>query len=142
VLQPYLGRSRYANQGRRVVEGQRLMQASGDLLLGWIRTKGIDEDERDFYVRQLWDWKLSVAIESFGAAGFERYGSLCGATLARAHARTGDRVAIAAYLGNSDSFDNALARFAESYADTNESDHRSLVEAIGSGRVAADTSAV
>jgi uncharacterized protein (DUF2252 family) len=142
VLQPHLGRSRYANQGRRVVEGQRLMQAAGDVLLGWIRTKGIDQDERDFYIRQLWDRKLSVAIESFGAAGFERYGSLCGATLARAHARTGDRVAIAAYLGNSDSFDNALARFAESYADTNESDHRSLVEAIGSGRVAADTSAV
>jgi uncharacterized protein (DUF2252 family) len=142
VLQPHLGRSRYANQGRRVVEGQRLMQASGDLLLGWIRTKGIDQDERDFYVRQLWDWKLSVAIESFGAAGFERYGSLCGATLARAHARTGDRVAIAAYLGNSDSFENALARFAEKYADTNESDHRALVEAIGSGRVTADTSAV
>jgi uncharacterized protein (DUF2252 family) len=142
VLQPHLGRSRYANQGRRVVEGQRLMQAAGDVLLGWIRTKGIDQDERDFYVRQLWDRKLSVAIESFGAAGFERYAELCGATLARAHARTGDRVAIAAYLGNSDSFDNALARFAESYADTNESDHRTLVDAIRSGRLAADTGAV
>jgi len=142
VLQPHLGRSRYANQGRRVVEGQRLMQAAGDVLLGWIRTRGIDQDERDFYVRQLWDRKLSVAIESFGAAGFERYAELCGATLARAHARTGDRVAIAAYLGNSDSFDNALARFAESYADTNESDHRALVGAIRSGRVAADPGAV
>lgn len=142
VLQPHLGRSRYANQGRRVVEGQRLMQASGDLLLGWIRTKGIDDADRDFYVRQLWDWKLSVAIESFDGDGFERYGGLCGATLARAHARTGDRVAIAAYLGNSDSFDNALARFAESYADANESDHRALIDAIRSGRLAADTSAV
>jgi len=142
VLQPHLGRSRYANQGRRVVEGQRLMQAAGDVLLGWIRTTGVDQDERDFYVRQLWDRKLSVAIESFGAAGFERYAELCGATLARAHARTGDRVAIAAYLGNGDSFDNALARFAESYADTNESDHRALVEAIRNGRLAADTGAV
>ena len=142
VLQPHLGRSRYANQGRRVVEGQRLMQAAGDVLLGWIRTRGIDQDERDFYVRQLWDRKLSVAIESFGAAGFERYAELCGATLARAHARTGDRVAIAAYLGNGDSFDNALARFAESYADTIESDHRALVGAIRSGRVAADPGAV
>jgi uncharacterized protein (DUF2252 family) len=142
VLQPHLGRSRYANQGRRVVEGQRLMQASGDLLLGWIRTKGIDDADRDFYVRQLWDWKLSVAIESFDGDGFERYGGLCGATLARAHARTGDRVAIAAYLGNSDSFDNALARFAESYADANESDHRALIDAIRSGRLAADRSAV
>jgi uncharacterized protein (DUF2252 family) len=142
VLQPHLGRSRYANQGRRVVEGQRLMQASGDLLLGWIRTKGIDDADRDFYVRQLWDWKLSVAVESFDADGFERYGGLCGATLARAHARTGDRVAIAAYLGDSDSFDKALARFAESYADANESDHRALIDAIRSGRLAADTSAV
>jgi uncharacterized protein (DUF2252 family) len=142
VLQPHLGRSRYANQGRRVVEGQRLMQASGDLLLGWIRAKGIDDADRDFYVRQLWDWKLSVAIEGFDADGFERYAGLCGATLARAHARTGDRVAIAAYLGKSDSFDNALARFAESYADVNESDHRALIDAIRSGRLAADTSAV
>jgi uncharacterized protein (DUF2252 family) len=142
VLQPHLGRSRYANQGRRVVEGQRLMQASGDLLLGWIRTKGIDDADRDFYVRQLWDWKLSVAVESFDADGFERYGGLCGATLARAHARTGDRVAIAAYLGHSDSFDKALGRFAESYADANESDHRALIDAIRSGRLAADTSAV
>jgi len=142
VLQPHLGRSRYANQGRRVVEGQRLMQASGDLLLGWIRTKGIDDADRDFYVRQLWDWKLSVAIEGFDADGFERYAGLCGATLARAHARTGDRVAIAAYLGKSDSFENALGRFAESYADANESDHRALIDAIRSGRLAADTSAV
>jgi uncharacterized protein (DUF2252 family) len=138
VLQSHLGRGRYASQGRRVVEGQRLMQAAGDVLLGWIRSKEVDGAERDFYVRQLWDWKYSVAVESFDADGFERYGRLCGRSLARAHARTGDRVAIAAYLGNSDSFDNALARFAESYADTNESDHRALVEAIRSGRVDAD----
>jgi hypothetical protein len=138
VLQSHLGRGRYASQGRRVVEGQRLMQAAGDVLLGWIRSKEVDGAERDFYVRQLWDWKYSVAVESFDADGFERYGRLCGRSLARAHARTGDRVAMAAYLGNSDSFDNALARFAESYADTNESDHRALVEAIRSGRVDAD----
>ena len=142
VLQTHLGRSRYANQGRRVVEGQRLMQATGDALLGWIRTSGVDGDTRDFYVRQLWDWKLSVAIDSFDGDGFERYAGLCGGTLARAHARTGDRVAIAAYLGNSDSFDNALARFAESYADTNASDHAALVNAIQSGRLPADNSAV
>jgi uncharacterized protein (DUF2252 family) len=138
VLQPHVGRGRYANQGRRVVEGQRLMQAAGDVLLGWIRTRSVEDGERDFYVRQLWDWKLSVAIERFDVDGFERYSRLCGRTLARAHARTGDRVAIAAYLGSSDAFDNALARFAESYADTNEADHRALVDAIRSGRVAAD----
>jgi uncharacterized protein (DUF2252 family) len=142
VLQTHLGRSRYANQGRRVVEGQRLMQATGDALLGWIRTNGVDGNTRDFYVRQLWDWKLSVAIDSFDGDGFERYARLCGGTLARAHARTGDRVAIAAYLGNRDSFDNALARFAESYADTNASDHAALVKAIQSGRLPADNSAV
>jgi uncharacterized protein (DUF2252 family) len=136
VLAAHLGRGRYAHQGRRVVEGQRLMQAAGDVLLGWIRTD-VDGHERDFYVRQLWDWKYSVAVESFDADGFEQYGRLCGSTLARAHARTGDRVAIAAYLGQSDSFDNALASFAESYADTNESDHRALVEAIRSGRIEA-----
>jgi uncharacterized protein (DUF2252 family) len=136
VLAPHLGRGRYAHQGRRVVEGQRLMQAAGDVLLGWIRTDA-DGHERDFYVRQLWDWKYSVAVERFDAYGFGRYGRLCGSTLARAHARTGDRVAIAAYLGRSDSFDNALARFGESYADTNERDHRALVEAIRSGRIEA-----
>jgi hypothetical protein len=136
VLTPHLGRGRYAHQGRRVVEGQRLMQAAGDVLLGWIRTDA-DGEERDYYVRQLWDWKYSVAVESFDADGFERYGRLCGITLARAHARTGDRVAIAAYLGGSDSFDNALARFGESYADTNERDHSALVEAIRTGRIVA-----
>jgi uncharacterized protein (DUF2252 family) len=142
VLQPHLGRSRYANQGRRVVEGQRLMQSAGDVLLGWIRTREVEEGERDFYVRQLWDWKYAPAIERFDADGFERYGRLCGRTLARAHARTGDRVAIAAYLGSNDAFDNALARFAESYADTNERDHRALVDAIRNGRIPADADAV
>ena len=139
VLQAHLGRGRYVNQGRRVVEGQRLMQAASDVLLGWIRMTGIDGGERDFYVRQLWDWKYSVALDAFGGEEFEAYARLCGRTLARAHARTGDRVAIAAYLGNSDSFDDALASFAESYADTNEGDHRALVDAVRSGRVKADS---
>jgi uncharacterized protein (DUF2252 family) len=138
VLQAHLARGRYANQGRRVVEGQRLMQAASDVLLGWIRTPGIDGLERDFYVRQLWDWKYSVALDEFGAEEFEAYARLCGRTLARAHARTGDRVAIAAYLGKGDSFDDALGRFSESYAETNEDDHRALVEAIRSGRVKAE----
>jgi uncharacterized protein (DUF2252 family) len=142
VLQPHLGRGRYANQGRRVVEGQRLMQAAGDVLLGWIRTAKVEDGERDFYVRQLWDWKYSIALERFDVDGFERYSRLCGMTLARAHARTGDRVAIAAYLGSSDAFDKALARFAESYADRNAADHRALVAAIRSGRVPADADAV
>ena len=140
VLQAHLGRGRYANQGRRVVEGQRLMQAAGDVLLGWIRTPGIDGVERDFYVRQLWDWKYSVEIEWLDADRLAGYARLCGWTLARAHARTGDRVAIAAYLGGGDSFDNALAGMAEAYADTNDSDHEALLNAVRSGRIEADTS--
>ena len=140
VLQAHLGRGRYANQGRRVVEGQRLMQAAGDVLLGWIRTPGIDGVERDFYVRQLWDWKYSVEIEWLDADRLAGYARLCGWTLARAHARTGDRVAIAAYLGGGDSFDNALAGMAEAYADTNDSDHEALLNAVRSGRIQADTS--
>jgi uncharacterized protein (DUF2252 family) len=139
VLKAHLGRGRFANQGRRVVEGQRLMQVASDVLLGWIRSTDVDGVARDYYVRQLWDWKYSVAIETFGAEEFEAYARLCGRTLARAHARTGDRVAIAAYLGNSDAFDDALARFAESYAETNEADYKALVEAVRSGRVKAET---
>ena len=138
VLQAHLRRGRYANQGRRVVEGQRLMQAAGDVLLGWIRTAGIDGVERDFYVRQLWDWKYSVDIEALDATHLAGYARLCGWTLARAHARTGDRVAIAAYLGGGDSFDKALAEMAEAYADTNESDHEALLNAVRTGRVKAE----
>jgi uncharacterized protein (DUF2252 family) len=138
VLQAHLGRGRYANQGRRVVEGQRLMQVAGDVLLGWIRTEGIDGVERDFYVRQLWDWKYSVEVEELDAEHFAGYAGLCGWSLARAHARTGDRVAIAAYLGAGDSFDDALAQMAEAYADTNASDHEALLDAVRSGRIEAE----
>jgi hypothetical protein len=141
VLQPHLGRSRYANQGGRVVEGQRRMQAASDVLLGWVRADAGDGFKRDFYVRQLWDWKLSPRIEAMTARGLAAYALLCAWTLARAHARTGDRIAIAAYLGRGDAFDHALVRFAAAYADQNERDHAALAEAIRSGRVPADTGA-
>jgi uncharacterized protein (DUF2252 family) len=138
VLEPLLGRSRFANHGQRVVEGQRLMQASSDIFLGWIRTKEtLDGELRDFYVRQLWDWKSSVDIETILPHGLAAYAVACGWTLARAHARSGDRIAIAAYLGKGDRFDRAIAAFAAAYADLNEKDHQALVDAVGSGRVRA-----
>ena len=133
VLEPYTGRGRYSNHGRRVVEGQRLMQAAGDILLGWVRVTGLDGEQRDFYVRQLWDGKGSVNLERMDHAGLELYARLCGGTLARAHARSGDRIAIAAYLGKSDTFDQALATFAETYADQNELDHAALKRAVEAG---------
>jgi uncharacterized protein (DUF2252 family) len=139
VLAPYVGASRFANQGRRVVEGQRVMQASSDIFLGWIRTTGIDGKLRDFYVRQLWDWKTSADVEAMDADGLAAYGGLCGATLARAHARCGDAIAIGAYLGSGDACDRALADFAETYAEQNERDHAALLDAIASGRVEAET---
>jgi uncharacterized protein (DUF2252 family) len=123
VLEKFVGKSRFSNQGRRVVEGQRLMQAASDVFLGWLRTTGIDGKRRDFYIRQLWDWKTSVEIETMLPSGMAMYGELCGATLARAHARSGDSVAISAYLGRGDTFDRAIAEFAERYADQNEADH-------------------
>jgi uncharacterized protein (DUF2252 family) len=138
VLEPYAGASRYRNHGRRVVEGQRLMQAAGDIFLGWCPAVGLDGTKRDFYVRQLWDWKRSAEVESLAPQGFEIYARMCGWTLARAHARSGDRVAIAAYLGAGDSFDRALAEFAETYADQNERDHQALLDAIDSGRIEAE----
>ena len=137
VLEKFLGKSRFNNQGRRVVEGQRLMQATSDVFLGWLRTTGIDGERRDFYIRQLWDWKTSVEIETMLPSGMAMYGELCGATLARAHARSGDAIAIGAYLGRGDTFDRAIAEFAELYADQNEADHRALLEAIESGRLEA-----
>jgi uncharacterized protein (DUF2252 family) len=138
VLEPLLGRSQYRNHGQRVVEGQRLMQAASDIFLGWIRNKaGLDGRQRDFYVRQLWDWKTSVDLETILPRGLELYAQACGWTLARAHARSGDRIAIATYLGKGDIFDRALADFAVAYADQNERDYATLVEAAKDGRIEA-----
>ena len=139
VLAPYAGASAYPNQGRRVVAGQRLMQATSDILLGWERAEGIDGQSRDFYVRQLRDWKGIAEPAAMLPEGLRMFGELCGATLARAHARSGDRIAIAAYLGTGDVFDQALARFAEAYADQNERDHQALVHAVDTNQVPART---
>jgi uncharacterized protein (DUF2252 family) len=139
VLSRFVGASKYTNQGQRVVAGQRLMQASSDIFLGWQRIEaGLDGRQRDFYVRQLRDWKYSVDIETMVPRGMRMYGELCGWTLARAHARSGDRIAIAAYLGGSDVFDRAITQFAAAYADQNERDHKSLVAAVKSGRITAE----
>ncbi|HEY4779329.1 MAG TPA: DUF2252 domain-containing protein [Solirubrobacterales bacterium] len=135
VLEPYAGASRFRNHGRRVVEGQRLMQAASDIFLGWCPAVGFDGRNRDFYVRQLWDWKRSVEVERLSPRGLEVYARMCGWTLARAHARSGDRIAIAAYLGGGDAFDRAIAEFSESYADQSERDHAALVAAIDDGRI-------
>ena len=136
VLSAFAGASRHAHQGQRVVAGQRLMQAASDIFLGWDRTgQGLDGKSHDFYVRQLRDWKFSIDIAAMVPRGMRIYGELCGATLARAHARSGDRIAIAAYLGGSDVFDRAIAEFATAYADQNERDHQALLAAIASGRL-------
>ncbi|GAA2921457.1 DUF2252 domain-containing protein [Kitasatospora cinereorecta] len=137
VLAPYAGPSLYRNQGERVVAGQRMMQAAGDIFLGWERVDGIDGRRRDFYVRQLRDWKGIAEPEMMVPRGMRAFGELCGTTLARAHARSGDRIAIAAYLGRGDVFDRALETFAERYADRNERDHRALTEAVAAGRLPA-----
>ena len=138
VLESYTGRSTVRNHGQRVVQGQRLMQVDGDIFLGWLSAAGLDGTARDYHVRQLWDWKLGAEVESMSPARLTVYGVLCAWTLARAHARTGDRVAIAAYLGRGTAFDRAVAGFAETYADQNERDHAALDEAARSGRVAAE----
>src|SRR3954451_12808760 len=137
VLAPFNDGSEYENEGRRVVEGQRLMQSASDIFLGWIHVTGIDGAPRDFYVRQLWDWKSSADIDTMVPDMMAAYGRMCGWTLARAHARSGDSRAIAAYLGSGSSFDKALVRFADAYADQNERDHAALVDAIDSGRIEA-----
>ncbi|MFN8217592.1 MAG: DUF2252 domain-containing protein [Solirubrobacterales bacterium] len=137
VLEPYVGASRFRSHGRRVVEGQRLMQSSSDIFLGWCAAEGIDGRRRDFYVRQLWDWKRSAEVENLSPHGFEIYARICGWTLARAHARSGDRVAIAAYLGGGDAFEQAIAAFSAAYAEQNLRDHEALVGAIESGRLEA-----
>ena len=122
VLAPYAAPSAFSQHGRRVVEGQRLMQAASDIMLGWMSADAPD-GRRLFYVRQLWDAKASAPIETLAADEMAAYGEICGWTLARAHARTGDRAAIAAYLGRSDRFESAIATFAEAYADQNERDY-------------------
>jgi uncharacterized protein (DUF2252 family) len=139
VLEPFLGKSEFANHGQRVVEGQRMMQSASDLLLGWDRIEGIDGVERDFYVRQLWDAKGSAEVEAMDPKTLEIYAEICGWTLARAHARSGDAIAIAAYLGSGDVFDQAMGSFAEAYADQNERDYAALREAVTAGRVVAET---
>jgi uncharacterized protein (DUF2252 family) len=131
------GGGRPGNEGRRVVLGQRLMQAVSDIFLGWESVAGFDGATRDFYVRQLRDWKGAAVIEAMDPAGMRQYAALCGWTLARAHARTGDRIAISAYLGEDEAFDRALGEFAERYADQTEHDHAALGTAIREGRVPA-----
>ncbi len=138
VLEAFAGRSDYRNAGHRVVAGQRLMQAASDIFLGWTRVTGLDDIERDFYVRQLRDWKGSAEIEAMVPKGMTIYARLCGWTLARAHARSGDPIAIAAYLGKGDAFDRAIANFSAVYADRNEADYALLKEAVASGRVSAE----
>jgi uncharacterized protein (DUF2252 family) len=135
VLEPFLGESKHSSHGQRVVEGQRMMQSASDILLGWVRSDGVDGVTRDYYMRQLWDGKGSAVIEAMKPSGLSAYAHLCGWTLARAHARSGDAMAIASYLGSGDRFDQALATFAESYADQNERDYAALKEAADSGAV-------
>jgi uncharacterized protein (DUF2252 family) len=140
VLQEHLGPSEFANHGERVVTGQRLMQASSDIFLGWLHVaEGIDGGNRDFYGRQLKDWKGSAEIERMKPSGLAAYGRLCGWTLARAHARSGDRIAIAAYLGKGSVFDRAIVEFSRAYAEQNERDYRALTKAVKSGRITAET---
>ena len=137
VLAAYCGRSQHDNQGERVVAGQHLMQAESDIFLGWTRAPGPDKTDRDFYLRQLKDWKFSAPIEAMIPSGMTVYARLCGWTLARAHARSGDRIALAAYLGGSARFDEAIADFAETYADQNERDYAALQAAVKEGKVEA-----
>jgi uncharacterized protein (DUF2252 family) len=139
VLADYCGASRHSNEGERVVAGQHLMQAESDIFLGWTRATGPDGLQRDFYVRQLKDWKFSAPVELMVPAGMTVYAGLCGWTLARAHARSGDRVALAAYLGGSARFDQAIAEFAETYADQNERDYAALQRAAKDGQVETTT---
>jgi uncharacterized protein (DUF2252 family) len=140
VFEPYLGPSQFANHGERVVTGQRTMQASSDIFLGWMHVpEGLDGRPRDFYVRQLRDWKGSVEVEEMVPQGLGIYGKLCGWTLARAHARSGDRIAIAAYLGGGTSFDRAIVAFSGAYSEQNERDYKRLTKAVDSGDIVAQT---
>jgi len=136
VLEPFVGRDPTPNHGQRVVQGQWLMQASSDILLGWLHAANDRGEERDFYVRQLWDWKASADVDTMLPSGMEAYAQLCGWTLARAHARSGDRFAIASYLGKGDRFDRAVTRFAQAYADQTERDYEAVLAAARDGRIA------
>ena len=139
VLAAWCGRSQYRSQGERVVAGQHLMQAESDIFLGWTHAVGADGVDRDYYLRQLKDWKLSVPIEPALPSGMAVYAQMCGWTLARAHARSGDRIALAAYLGGSAKFAQAIADFAEAYADQNERDYAALQAAVKDGRAQTTT---
>jgi uncharacterized protein (DUF2252 family) len=139
VLEAFVGASEYENAGQRVVVGQRLMQAVSDIFLGWVRVEGLDGEQRDFYIRQLRDWKGSAEIEQMVPAGLATYGRLCGWTLARAHARSGDRIALASYLGGGSAFDRAILEFSKVYADQNERDYKQLAKAVKSGQILAQT---
>ena len=140
VMEEFLGPSEFANHGERVVVGQRLMQATSDIFLGWLHVKsGLDGKARDFYGRQLKDWKGSAEIEQMVPRGMTIYGELCGWTLARAHARSGDRIAIASYLGGGSTFDKAILEFSKAYAEQNERDYQRLTAAVSSGELAAQT---
>jgi uncharacterized protein (DUF2252 family) len=139
VLEPFLGPSGFANHGQRVVEGQRLTQATSDILLGWIRITDLHGRPRDFYIRQLWDAKGSAVVEAMNPVAMALYAQFCGRSLAKAHARSGDAIAIGSYLGGGAAFDRALASFAEAYADQNERDYGALRHAVDAGRVRAET---
>ncbi len=138
VLEPYLEHSTYAEHGKRVVEGQRLMQAASDIFLGWERvSQGLDGKSHDFYVRQLWDWKLAINIEAMTVDELLIYVKMCAWTLARAHARSGDRIAISAYIGKNLTFEQALAEFSKTYADQNQRDYQALIDAVSERRIMA-----
>jgi uncharacterized protein (DUF2252 family) len=139
VLEPYLGASEFENHGERVVRGQRMDQAAADVFLSWQRSRGLDGSEHDFYVRQLWDWKASIDLSAMRFSGLHAYTRACAWSLARAHARSGDRLAIAGYLGKSSVFDRAITRFSSAYADQNELDYQRLVDAVAAGEVPAET---
>jgi uncharacterized protein (DUF2252 family) len=138
VLEPYAGKSQFANHGQRVVTGQRLMQAASDIFLGWQHVVGEGEVQHDYYMRQLWDWKASADLENMPPDIMSVYAEITGWALARGHARSGDAIAVGSYLGGGDTFDRAIGEFARTYADQNERDHSALVDAIASGRVQAE----
>jgi hypothetical protein len=140
VLEDVTEPSQYGHQGQRVVEGQRLMQAASDPLLGWTRAQGLDGQWHDFYLRQMWDWKTSADLETLDLVGFEVYARICGWTLARAHARSGDRRAISAYVGGGPTFTRVMLAFAEAYAEQNQRDYEAFMAAIASGRIEASHS--